>query len=128
MEIKIYTDHNIEGHEALIADVTGVVENALSHFSGHITHVEVHISDVNGDKKAGHDDMHCMMEARLAGRHSIAVNHQATTIDQAVEGAVDKLANLIEGTLERQHDLVLRRTDPAVNEAIFEVRHEGRSS
>ncbi len=97
MEIKIYTDHNIDGHEALIADVTKVVENALSHFSGHITHVEVHLSDVNGDKKAGHDDMRCMMEARLEGRHAIAVTDQATTIDQAVDGAADKLANLIEG-------------------------------
>ena len=32
MQIQINTDHNIEGHEALAAQVSGVVENALSRF------------------------------------------------------------------------------------------------
>jgi hypothetical protein len=125
MEIKVYTDHNIDGHEALIADITEVVENALLHFSAHITHVEVHVSDVNGDKKSGRDDFRCMMEVRLEGRHAIAVTDQSITIDQAVDGAADKLANLIEGALEREHDLELRRTDPAVNEALFQSHHDG---
>jgi ribosomal subunit interface protein len=102
MQIQINTDHNIEGHEALKAEVTGVVENALSRFSEHITHVEVHLSDENSDKKGGQDDMRCMMEARLEGHHAIAVTNQATTLDQAVDGAADKLAKLIENTLGRQ--------------------------
>src|SRR5512140_1755693 len=128
MEIKVYTDHNIDGHEALIAYVTKVVENTLKHFSAHITHVEVHLSDVNGDKKSGYDDFRCMMEARLEGRHAIAVTDQSTTIDQAVDGAADKLASLIDGALEREHDLEMRRTDPAVNEAIFQSHHDGHTS
>lgn len=119
MQIQIHTDHNIEGHEALVAQVTGVVENTLSRFSEHITHVEVHLSDENSNKKSGHDAMRCMMEARLEGRHAIAVTDQATTLDQAVEGAADKLVNLIESTLERQHDQELRRTDPLQPEAKF---------
>jgi ribosome-associated translation inhibitor RaiA len=119
MQIQINTDHNIRGHAALIATVTDVVENALSRFSEHITHVEVHLSDENSDKKGGRDDMRCMLEARLEGRPAIAVTHQATTLDEAVEGAVDKLANLIENTLERQHDQELRRTDPPVPEPKF---------
>jgi hypothetical protein len=81
--------------------------------------VEVHLSDENSDKKGGRDDMRCMLEARLEGRPAIAVTHQATTLDEAVEGAVDKLANLIENTLERQHDQELRRTDPPVPEPKF---------
>jgi ribosome-associated translation inhibitor RaiA len=119
MQIQINTDHNIEGHEALDARVSGVVENALSRFSEHITHVEVHLSDENSDKKGGHDDMRCMMEARLEGRHSIAVTHQATTLDEAIDGAADKLVNLIESTLGRLHDQELRRTDPPVSEPKF---------
>ena len=119
MQIQIHTDHNIEGHEALVAQVTGVVENALSRFSEHITHVEVHLSDENSDKKGGYNDLRCMMEARLEGRHSIAITHQATTLDEAVDGAIDKLANLIESTLERQHDQELSRTDPPVSEPKF---------
>jgi len=123
MQTQIHTDHNIEGHEALIAQVTGVVENALNRFSEHITHVEVHLSDENSDKKGGINDMRCMIEARLEGRHSIAVTDHATTLDQAVEGAADKLANLIESTLERQHDQGLRRTDPPLPEAKFTDTH-----
>lgn len=117
MQIQINTDHNIEGHEALVTRVSGVIENALSRFSDHITRVEVHLSDENSDKKDGYDDMRCMIEARLEGRQPIAVTHQATTVDEAVDGAADKLANMIESTLGRLHDQELRRTDPPLPEA-----------
>ena len=53
-----------------------------------------------------------MMEARLEGRQPIAVTHQAATLDQAVDGAADKLARLIESTLGRLRDQKSRRTDP----------------
>ena len=117
MQIQINTDHNIEGHEALAARVSGVIESALSRFSDHITRVEVHLSDENSDKKDGYDNMRCMIEARLEGHQPIAVTHQATTLDEAVDGAADKLANLIESTLGRLHDQELRRTDPPLPEA-----------
>jgi len=117
MQIQINTDHNIEGHEALAARVSGVIENALSRFSDHITLVNVHLSDENSDKKDGYDDMRCMIEAHLEGRQPIAVTHQATILDEAVDGAADKLANLIESTLGRLHDQELRRTDPPLFKA-----------
>lgn len=117
MQIQINTDHNIEGHEALAARVRGAIENALGRFSDHITRVEVHLSDENSDKKDGYDNMRCMIEARLEGRQPIAVTHQATTLDESVAGAADKLTNLIETTLGRLHDQELRRTDPPVPEA-----------
>lgn len=116
MQIQINTDHNIEGHEALVAQISGVVESALSRFSDHITHVEVHLSDENSDKKGGNDDMRCMLEVRLEGRRPIAVTHQAATLDQAVDGAVDKLTNLIESTLGRLSHQESRRTDPPLTE------------
>ena len=117
MQIQINTDHNIEGHEALAARVSGVIENALSRFSDHITLVNVHLSDENSDKKDGYDDMRCMIEAHLEGRQPIAVTYQATILDEAVDGAADKLVNLIESTLGRLHDQELRRTDPPLPEA-----------
>ncbi|MFO7675407.1 MAG: HPF/RaiA family ribosome-associated protein [bacterium] len=112
MQIQINTDRNIEGREALAARVSGAVAGALSRFSDRITRVEVHLSDENSAKKAGHDAMRCMMEARLAGRQPIAVTHQAATLDQAIDGAAGKLANLLENSLERLHDLRSQRTDP----------------
>jgi ribosome-associated translation inhibitor RaiA len=112
MQIQISTDQNIEGREALAAEVSGVVKLALSRFSNHITRVEVHLSDENSDKKGGHDAIRCMMEARLEGRQPIAVTHQAATLDQAVDGAAGKLTRLIEHTLGRLREQQSHRTDP----------------
>ena len=116
MYIQINTDHNIEGHQALNAQISAVVESALSRFSDHITRVEVHLSDVNSNKKGGDDDMRCMMEARIKGRQPIAITHHAATVDQVVDGAVDKLASLIESTLGRQQHQERNRTDPLMPE------------
>ena len=111
MQIQINTDGNIESHEALAAQVSSVVESALSRLSDHITRVEVHLSDENSNKKGGNDDIRCMMEARLEGRQPLAVTHQAATLDQAVDGAADKLTRLIESTLGRLRDQKSHRTD-----------------
>lgn len=100
MQIQIDTDHNIAGHEALIAHVTGVVENALSRFSNHITRVEVHLADENANK-GGEHDKRCVMEARIEGHQPIAVTDHAANLDLAVHGAVHKLTRLIESTLGR---------------------------
>ena len=112
MQIQINTDHNIDGHEALAAHVSSVVESALSQFSEHITRVEVHLSDENGTTKDhknganenGKNDKRCMMEARLESYHPLAVTAHANTVHQAVDGAADKLARLVESTLGRLHD------------------------
>lgn len=113
MQIQVNTGHNIEGHESLAAQISGVVQSALSRFSDHITRVEIHLSDENSDKKVGHDAaMRCMMEARLKGRQPIAVTHHAATMDEAIDGAVDKLTSLIEHTLGRQRHQESHRTDP----------------
>ncbi len=110
MQIQIHADHNIEGHQALTDHVIGVVERTLNRVSEHITRVEVHLSDVNGDK-SGPNDKRCVMEARLEGRQPVAVTHQAATLDQAVNDAADKLTRLIESTLGRRSDQANRRTD-----------------
>ena len=102
MQIQINTDSNIEGRENLAAYVKGVVESTLSRFREHITRVEVHLSDENGNKN-GQDDKRCMMEARIEGRQPTAVTHQAANLDQAINGAADKLQRSIESTLGRLH-------------------------
>jgi ribosome-associated translation inhibitor RaiA len=101
MQIQVNTDRNIEGHEAMAEQVSGVVESALSRFSTRITQVELHLSDENSNKKGGNDDIRCMIETRLEGLRPIAVTHQAATVEQSVDGAADKMVNLIETTLGR---------------------------
>ena len=103
MKIQINTDHNIEGTAEFANWVTSVVEDALERCRDHVTRVEVHIRDENGDK-GGQDDKRCMMEARLEGRQPTAVTHQAATLELAVEGAVKKLEHSLRSTLERLQD------------------------
>jgi ribosome-associated translation inhibitor RaiA len=111
MQIQINTDHNIEGNEALAAQVRGIVKSALSRISEHITRVEVHLSDESSHKST-QNDKRCMMEARLEGHQPIAVTNQSATLDQAVDGAAEKLVRLIESTLGRQRHQESSRTDP----------------
>jgi ribosome-associated translation inhibitor RaiA len=100
VQVQINTDRNIEGREAMAAEVTDVVVGALQRFDDRITRVEVHLSDENGPKN-GPNEKRCMMEARLKGRQPIAVTHRAPTIAQAVHGAADSLIRVIESTLGR---------------------------
>jgi hypothetical protein len=112
MQIQVNADNSIEGREQLAGHARSAVENALDRFRDRVTRVEVHISDQNSDK-SGRDDKRCMMEARLEGRRPTAVTHRAATVEQAVDGAADRLARVIESTLGRLHDEASRRTDPA---------------
>ncbi len=100
MQIQVNTGHNVEGHEEFSDQVRTKIEDALNRFSKHVTRVEVHISDENSDK-GGMNDKRCLMEARLEGRQPIAVTHQAESLNLAVQGAIDKLKNVIESTLDR---------------------------
>lgn len=103
MQIQVNTGKNIEGHEDTIAFVEATVANALSHFSAHVTRVEVHLSDENSHKR-GHRDKRCMIEARLAGRQVTAVTCEAATVAQAVAGAADRSKSVVQSTLGQLHE------------------------
>ena len=45
MKIQLNTDVNIDGTEALAAQVDATVTQSLAHFGEQITRVEVHLSD-----------------------------------------------------------------------------------
>lgn len=112
MQININTDRNIDGREALARHLSSEIEQSLSRFSERITRVEVHLSDENSDKKGGKNDMKCVIEARLEGRHPLAATHQATTLEQAFSGAADKVIRLIESTIGRTGNHRGHRVDP----------------
>jgi ribosome-associated translation inhibitor RaiA len=103
MKIQINTDHNITDREGLARQAEATVESTLGHLAEHITRVEVHLSDENG-KKAGSHDKRCLMEARLEGHQPIAVTHESETIDEAIDGAADKLKRSLDHILGRLSD------------------------
>jgi ribosome-associated translation inhibitor RaiA len=109
MNIQINTGHNIKGNEDLIAKFSSTIESALTRMSDHITKVEVHLKDEDGDK-TGQNDKRCMIEARLVGRQPVAVTEHAGTLNLALDGAIEKLINMIESLLDRQNDHGNRKT------------------
>lgn len=101
MIIQVNTDRNIDGDQELAEHIKAELSNSLERLSEQITRIEVHLSDENSDKKFGAEDKCCLLEARLAGLKPIAVSHLAATLDQAVDGAIDKLIRSIDKTLGR---------------------------
>ncbi|MCK9399742.1 MAG: HPF/RaiA family ribosome-associated protein [Bacteroidales bacterium] len=100
MTIQFNTDNNITGSEELRAPLIALISEELSRFSQHITRLEVHLSDENGNKE-GLNDIRCLLEARLEGRRPIAVTNLGNTHEQAVEGAIDKLKTSLNTILGR---------------------------
>ncbi len=68
MTIQINTDKNLSGEKRSSDFFTSQIAKALQRFESHITRIEVHLKDENG-KKDGFNDISCLLEARLEGRH-----------------------------------------------------------
>jgi hypothetical protein len=101
--VQIHTDPNIESSKELTAQIEALVAGTLEQFADRISRVQVHLGDENGPKGGG-NDKRCMMEARLDGRPPIAVTQQASTLDEAMDGAAAKLHRSIDSMLGRLND------------------------
>lgn len=115
MNIQINTGHNIHGNETLISKFSDIIESSLSRVSDHISKVEVHLKDEDGDKK-GKNDKRCMIEAHLEGRKPIAVTNHADDLNQALDGAIVKLIGMIDTILGRQRDQRNNKTEQPESE------------
>jgi ribosome-associated translation inhibitor RaiA len=104
MKIQVNTDNHIHGSEELTRQVVGVVEGTLDRFSNRITRVEVHLTDENSSAKSRGNDIRCVMEARPASQQPITVSHDAATLEEAVNGAAEKLEKTLDRTFGRMDD------------------------
>lgn len=104
MQIQVNTDNHINGSRELTERIEGTIRGALGRFGERITRVEVHLSDENSSAKTHDDDIRCVIEARLAGIQPITVTHQSASVEQAVDGACEKLEKTIKRNLERLDD------------------------
>ena len=100
MQIQVNTDDNLKGGEELSARVSAEIHTRLDRYSRHITRIEVHLSDEDGDKSGG-SDKRCLIEARLEGRQPEVASDQAATLEGAYSGAAKKLQHVLETTLGR---------------------------
>lgn len=102
MIIQINTDKNIIGSQELTASLTNLITEELSRFKDQITRLEVHLSDEDGNKKDGLNNMRCMLEARLENLKPIAVTEHSETHTKAVKGALKKLKSSIDSSIGRK--------------------------
>jgi ribosome-associated translation inhibitor RaiA len=108
MQIRVDVDNHIDGSEELMVRVEGVVEGSLDRFQDQLARVEVHLSQLSRQQRAGSRDMCCSIEAFAgAGLKSIAVSHQGMTLTEAIHAASAKL--------ERAVEVALRRTELAAS-------------
>lgn len=109
MQIQVNTDDSVNGGTSLTNHIEEVVRRILGRFSDQVTRVEVHLSDING-QKPGENDKRCLMEARLAGRQPTAVSDLANSHHQAIDGAAHKLRRALDTVLGKDADR--RRVTP----------------
>lgn len=101
MQIEVTTDKNIDAHGPALDRFAAAVDTALERFGDRLTRVEVHLADDNAGK-AGADDKRCTLEARPAGQQPVAVTNHADSVDDALSGALRKLAHLLDSRFGKQ--------------------------
>src|SRR3954463_871000 len=69
--IQIHADNQIESDNERDSRLEDQIRQRLARFEGRITDVEVHVSDVNGNK-GGNADLRCTIEARVNGIPPVA--------------------------------------------------------
>jgi len=103
MKIQFNTDKTINGDEKHEQYFTDIIAEELDRFESHITRIEVHLSDENGNK-SGNSNMRCLLEARIEKRQPIVVSSQADTIESALSTAINKLKTSLDTILGRKQD------------------------
>ena len=103
MTILINADHNLKIHSAYRDKLKDLLAEELDRFSEHTTRLEVHLSDVNGNKDAI-NDKRCLIEAHFEGSQPIVATDLADTYDEAVNGAIEKLKAALDSKLSRMRN------------------------
>jgi len=103
MQIQLNTDHHVNADARLAAWAEGELRQRVARHQDQLTRIEVHLSDVNADRRDGHDKR-CVLEARPAGRRPVAVSHEAANVAEALTGAADKLLRRLDHDQGRRHD------------------------
>lgn len=101
MFVQISTDNQIKSDAGANARLEARVRAKLKRFESRLTHVEVHIADVNG-AKGGDGDKRVSLEVRANGHDPVAVHAEAHRVDNAVGLAADKAARALSHALGKR--------------------------
>lgn len=101
MLVQVHTDNHVHGSEGLAGFVQTQIEGSLQRFGEQVIRVEAFLADENSGEKKGDNDKRCTIEARLAGLQPVAVHHRGATLEQAIDGAIEKLETTLDHTIDK---------------------------
>ena len=116
MQVQVNSNHTIHTGESFERWASTELNESLSRFKDDITRIEVHMSDETSDK-GSINHKRCMIEVRLAHHEPLAVNHHASSQDEALPGASEKLKRGLATTPgklrdHRSRESIRREPDP----------------
>lgn len=103
MFVQIRTDNQIKSDAEANARLEERVRSKLRRFEQRLTHVEVHVADMNG-AKGGDGDKRVTLEARASGYEPVAVHAEADRVENAVTIAAEKAARALDHALGKLSD------------------------
>ena len=101
MFVQISTDNQLKSDAEANARLEEKVRAKLRRFEQRLTHVEVHVEDVNGHK-GGDADKRVSLEARPSGHEPVAVHAEAPRVENAVNLAADKAIRALDHALAKR--------------------------
>lgn len=94
MQIQVSTQHLSVNKEHTAKYVREVLLKALMPYRQHITNVEVHIQDTNGDKNTPMDKQ-CTIEVHVAKLAPCVVQAKATDLHHLIHSAANKIKTVV---------------------------------
>lgn len=101
MQVQVNSDNTVTVDAEMIRLAEEDLNRILNRFESHVTRLEVHLSDINGER-GGPNDKRCLLEARLAAHDPLTVTAQASAVEASIKAAGQKMKNLLETTLGKQ--------------------------
>jgi ribosome-associated translation inhibitor RaiA len=92
---------DVQHSEAIESWTDDRIHSQLGHLTQKLTRVEVHLRDDNSASKSSHNDKRCVMEARIAGRRPLAVEHSGDDLYRVIDETAGKLSRAVKNDIER---------------------------
>lgn len=100
MQVLVNSGKHVDTSMAFKTDIRSRVRDKLQRYEEHLTRIEIHLSDENA-LKSGPQDKRCKVEARMKGRDPMSVSCDACELQQAIDGAMNKLTSVLDRNLDK---------------------------
>lgn len=102
MLFEVRADKHIGNDDRITEFCRVEIDRVVPRYGEQVRRVEFSLKDLNSHK--GGVDKSCQVEITLSGHPTIVVEDQATTLEAAIAGAVNKADAALDKSLGRQRD------------------------